>query len=160
MKKGGLATLKLSKPRRPGTSKPPRPKAGKLIDPNKAEGLPGTIQGKRASAPEVILAQVLDKYQKKYAFRFEIPAISGVYGLRGQKEVDFVISDTVLKPVQVDDTTFVHRSPEAKEEDAESDRVVNDFFKDRGGVPVTRIDALFLINIAMADFKARELGLV
>jgi len=114
----GLSSLKLTPKRRQGTGRPPTPKVDKV------SGAPiytGYVQGKKASTPEEMLARILDKYNKEYAFRYKIPAVVGVYGLRGEKEVDFVISDGVIKPVQIGDMTFVHQSPKQKEEDAESD---------------------------------------
>lgn len=157
VKKKGLADLKLKPPRRQGTSRPPTPKVDKV------SGKPvftGFVQGLKASTPEEMMARTLDKYQKEYAFRYRIPAVSGTYGLRGEKEVDFVISDGVIKPVQIADMTFIHHSPQQIAEDEASDVVVNAFFKDYGGVPVVWIDALDLATEDGADFKVKQLGLV
>jgi hypothetical protein len=155
--KGGLSSLKIKVPRQRGTSRPSTPRVERMSD---APILGGTIQGKKSSAPEMVLARILDRYEKKYAFRYIIPVVQGSYGLRGEHEIDFLISDGQLKPVQVDDTTFVHHSPEQIESDHESDRVVNNFFSEYGGLPVVRIDANKLINESMGDFTAKQLGLV
>jgi hypothetical protein len=155
--KGGLSTLKVIAMHggaitRPTFSIPDRMKEGEPVG--------GMLQGKKASAPEMVLSRILDKYKKQYAFRYVIPEIPGQYGLAGEKEVDFVISDGVLKPVQVDDTEFVHKTPEQLKKDEESNDRVNDYFHGYGGVPVIRINTNKLVNEEMADLTARELWLV
>jgi hypothetical protein len=145
--------------RKPATQRPPTPQAEKVTTPPIVGGY---INGWKASAPEVALAKVLDKHSKQYMFRYQIPAVSGVYGLRGQHEVDFVILDGIYKPVQVDDETFVHKSPEQKAKDAESDIAVNQYFHDNApsSAPVVRIDAATLVTVGTATNKAMELGLI
>ena len=145
--------------RKPATQRPPTPRAEKVVTP---PIIGGYINGWKASAPEVALATVLDKNNKQYMFRYQIPAVVGVYGLRGQHEIDFIVFDGIMKPVQVDDETFVHKSPEQKAKDAESDIEVNQFFQETNpsSAPVVRIDAAFLVTTETATNKAMELGLV
>jgi hypothetical protein len=159
LRNGGLSKFKLKKVRKPATQRPPTPEADKVITPPIVGGF---INGWKASAPEVALATVLDKHSKQYMFRYQIPAVAGVYGLRGQHEVDFVVFDGILKPVQVDDETFVHKSPEQKAKDAESDIEVNKYFHETNpsSAPVVRIDAIYLVTKETANNKAMELGLV
>ncbi len=156
-RKKGLSSLKIRPPKRIALTRPSAPRPDKVED---APVVGGMIQGKKASAPEVVLSRILDRYKKQYAFRWTIPVVPETYGLRGEREVDFVISDGTLKPVQVADFEFIHRSPEQQQKDSESDIVVNRFFKEFGGVPVVWIDAVNLIDNSMADNTAKRLGLV
>ena len=157
LKKTGLSSLKLVRKRRPATSRPPTPKVDRLSN---APILSGSVQGKKASEPEEILARVLNRFGKRYSFRWTIPVIPETYGLRGEKEVDFVISDGQLKPVQVADMEFVHRGPEQQQKDRDSDLVVNRYFASYGGVPVVWVDAVELVSEPVAEFTAKRLGLV
>jgi hypothetical protein len=155
-KKITLSNLKIKVPRVSST-KPSNPTADKV---KVGEILGGTIQGKRASAPEKVLEAVLNKYQVNFMFRWVVPEVPGHYGLAGDKEVDFLISKGVLMPVQVADFQFIHNTPEQLEKDRQSDIRVNSFFKDYGATPVVWINALDLQNVEMADYKVRQLGIV
>jgi hypothetical protein len=157
LRNGGLSTLRITKPRRSAISRPTAPKIQRLTE---AEVVGGTIQGKKASAPEMVAATILEKYDKKYAFRYQIPVVEGIYGLRGQKEVDFMVFDGDLQPIQVDDTTFIHHTPQQIADDNESDIMVNKFSKEYGGRMVIRIDANKLINVSMADSTMKQLGII
>jgi hypothetical protein len=159
LKKGGLSTFKLKKVRKPAATKLPTPLAEAV---KVAPIVGGVIAGWKASAPEVALATVLQEHGKSFMFRYQIPAVAGVYGLRGQHEIDFIIFDGVMKPIQVDDETFVHKSPEQKAKDAESDIEVNQYFKENypSASPVVRIDAATLVTLNSATYKAMELGLI
>lgn len=157
MRKTGLSGLKIKPPKRTGLTRPSAPRPDRVED---APVVGGVIQGKKASAPEVVLSRILDRYKKSYSFRWTIPVVPETYGLRGEKEVDFVISDGTLKPIQVADMEYIHRSPQQQEKDRESDAVVNKFFASYGGVDVIWIDAVNLIDDSMADNTAKRLGLV
>lgn len=152
----GLSSLKIKLPR-VSSVKPTNPVADKLKE---GEIVGGTLQGKKARADEMVLSKVLDKYKVNYMFRWIVPEVPGHFGLMGDVEVDFLISDGVLKPVQVADFQFVHSTPAQKERDKLNDDKVNKYFHPYGALPVTWVDALDLQNVEMAEFKVRQLGLV
>lgn len=153
----GLASLKIKIPHKDATTRPTAPRP-EVIKPAQIVG--GMLMGKKASAPEIVLATVLNKYFKQYAFRYVVPEVPGHFGLSGDKEVDFLISDGVIKPVQVADFTFIHKSPEQKAKDDESDIRVNSYFSQYGALPVVWIDAVDLTTPEVADFTCRRIGLI
>jgi hypothetical protein len=73
---------------------------------NEPEGLSGTVQNMKASAPEERLARALDKQQTEYKFRYTVGAPRGMPGF---KEVDFIVpAFSQYYAVEVD-TAFTHR---------------------------------------------------
>lgn len=72
-----------------------------------AEQLTGSVQGKKASAPEERMAKALDKAGIQYIFRYVVGAPKG---LPGWKELDFLVAaNGVMNAIEVD-TAFTHRN--------------------------------------------------
>ena len=155
--KPALSELKIGKSRRYVTSKPTEERAKKVVAETPTTG---QVQGSRASVAEEYLARALEKHNKSFLFRYKIAAVQGVYGLKGEREVDFLISDGVYKPVQVMDTEFIHHTAQQKQRDYEASIVIDIYFKRYGARPVIWIDTHKLLNEKMAEFEAMKLGLV
>lgn len=108
MPKRNLPPVKIRLPRkpRPILPAPQRPRADTGNEP---EMLAGTVQNKKASAPEERLAQALSKTRNVdgYYFRYTVGAPRG---LPGWKEIDFVISSRGMTYAVEVDSAFTHRN--------------------------------------------------
>jgi len=155
-------------PRRAGTQKgfiirkgvvpPLQTLTPKLSDNDGRETLTGMIRGMKASDLEERFGYALDKAMQRgsvddYRFRFAI----GARGLPGWKELDYlVISRGGYYPVQIDDTTFIHRGTSGH--DILTEQVILDGLRKMGihPFPIERVTDRVLGNQKDADRFIRE----
>lgn len=124
-----LPPVKIRLPRKPRTilPSPHKPRADTGEDP---EVLGGTVQGKKASAPEERWSKTLDDLPSVdgYDFRYTIGAPRG---LPGWKELDFLISSRGLMYAVEVDSNFTHRQ-KAGRGDVLHDAIVLQALKKQG----------------------------
>ena len=121
-----------------------------------SEVFTGQVLGKKASKPEELFARRLLHYKIDFWFRFIIP-VHGfqIQGMRGEVEVDFVCSNGVMKPIQLDGE-YAHKGAAMWKEDIDKDEIVNKYFREMGAAPVKRIPFFKLNDSDAIDRAVRE----
>ena len=120
--------------------KPLQPPSQAFKEHREGEFLTGKVLGFPASDLEERFARALYRLNIPFLFRYRIPAWEGapIMNLLGEVEIDFLIILPVLRPVQIDGE-YAHKGAEKREEDAKKDGIVNEYFSDKGALPVVRI---------------------
>jgi hypothetical protein len=93
---------------RPPTPLLPSPHKPRVDTGNQPEVLEGTVQGKKASAPEERLAKALAKLPSVSGYQFR-QTLGAPRGLPGWFEIDFVIAARGLVYAVEVDSAFTHR---------------------------------------------------
>jgi hypothetical protein len=96
----------------------------------------GTIQGKKATAPELQWAKALEKAQIPYIFQFEVPTS---YSLPGRgKMVDFIVDGKWADEI---DGEIAHKGISQRAQDQQRDILLSDNLHALGVNDIRRIDA-------------------
>lgn len=111
----------------------------------------GYIQGKKATAPEMMWARGLDRASRNYEFQVELPT---QYTLPGKgKMVDFVVDGIYYDEI---DGEFAHKTESQKQQDAERDILLSELIHSLGGEEIRRIDATRFRDQKQVDDLVRE----
>lgn len=111
----------------------------------------GFIQGKEATAPEMMWARGLGKTGKYFEFQVEMPT---AYSLPGKgKQVDFVVDGIYYDEI---DGEFAHKTESQKQLDSVRDTLLSELIHSMGGENIRRIDATRFRDQKFVDDLVRE----
>ena len=130
-----------------------------------AETLVGTVQGKSASDLEERMSRAFDKMKVPYEFRARISSSAmgtqrltkAISNLPGELEIDHLVNDGVIIPVQIDGEISHFMTPFQKLQDEEKTDAINEFGQVMGWHEVIRVPYVELKTQEDADDVARRI---
>jgi len=113
-----------------------------------------TVQGKKASEEEAMIAEALREQGLSFRFRVLIPT---PWSIPGQlNEIDFIVEGRYLIEF---DGEFAHKTASQRAHDLLRDQLLNAYLRPQGYLPIRRISHLEVYDLASARrFVLEELA--